>query len=161
MGRVYQSAADVFAGSLPAGQQLVCHRLESVRSAQQAHLYEPFFHHFSFRPLEPVERLAQVVVADAQAGDGAFQAFERVPPERRYNPQAIEFEADLVARTIRHWLDARLTIPWTHGAVDNGGQRRPPGEVVPVPPVERRTLASFGLRRDRTTLTGRGSRHGR
>jgi len=44
----------------------------------------------------------------------------RVPAQHRFNAQAIEFEADLVARTIRHWLDAGLTVPRSPKDIEQG-----------------------------------------
>lgn len=40
--------------------------------------------------------------------------------QHRLNAQAIEFESDLVARTIRHCLDNRITIPRTPKEIVQG-----------------------------------------
>lgn len=43
-----------------------------------------------------------------------------VPPPHGNNAQVIEFEADVVARTIRHCLNAQVTIPRTRKEIEQG-----------------------------------------
>src|SRR5262245_12425906 len=67
-------------------------RRESCARSKQTKFFQSLLHQLSFCTLEAVERLAQVVTADAEAGDGAFQALE---PAAVLRAQRVEVSGNL------------------------------------------------------------------
>src|SRR5262249_4544132 len=76
-----------------------------------------------------------MLVGQTDKTDGQLAGIKvvRVPAQFRVNAQAVEFEADLVARTIRHWLDAGLTIARSPKEIEQGMMARTtPGDFMIV-----------------------------